>query len=54
MPSREALLEYVEVQPELGIPSLYYATMVERTHERLRPQDYQRIAAAWGRYRKWM
>lgn len=51
MPSRAALLEYVEAQPELGVPALYYATRVDRTQEPLRAADYRRIAATWARYR---
>jgi hypothetical protein len=52
MPSRAALLEYVETQPELGIPALYYATRVDRTREPLHDADYRRIAAVWVRYRQ--
>ncbi|MCC7106940.1 MAG: hypothetical protein IT307_17540, partial [Chloroflexi bacterium] len=51
MPSRAALVEYVEAQPSLGIPALYYATRVDRSQERLRDADYRRIAGAWARYR---
>ncbi len=49
--TRAALLEYVEAQPGLGIPALYYATRVDRSGERLRAAAYGRIAAAWDRYR---
>ncbi len=52
MPSRAALLEYVETQPELGIPALYYVTRVDQSRERLREADYRRIAAVWHRYRR--
>ncbi len=52
MPTRDALLEYVEAQPALGIPALYYATLVDRTKEPLRAEDYRRIAAVWERYRR--
>jgi hypothetical protein len=52
MPSRAALLEYVEAQPELGIPDLYYATRVDGSGERLRERDYRQIAAVWARYRR--
>lgn len=52
MPSRAALLAYVEAQPEVGIPALYYATKIDQSREPLRPADYRRIASVWERYRR--
>ena len=52
LPTRAALLDYAEAQPELGIPALYYATRLDRSRERLRRADYAQIAAAWARYRR--
>jgi hypothetical protein len=49
LPSRQALLEYVRAQPEIGIPALYYATRIDRSGERLGPTDYREIAKAWRR-----
>lgn len=44
--------KYVEIQPELGIPSLYYATHIDTTHEELTPADYQMIREYWEIYRQ--
>jgi hypothetical protein len=51
MPTRAALIEYIEAQPLLGIPSLYYARRVDRSGEELRDQDFARIASVWAGYR---
>ncbi|MEW8979308.1 MAG: hypothetical protein AB2385_12955 [Symbiobacterium sp.] len=51
MPSRAAWREYLQVQPELGVPSLYFATALD-TMEALEEEDYaalrQLFAAAWA------
>ncbi|MFN8523361.1 MAG: hypothetical protein U0821_09695 [Chloroflexota bacterium] len=52
MPSKAALLEYVEAQETLGTPSLYYATRVDSTREPIEPDDLRRVAASWSRYRR--
>ncbi len=41
---------YVQIQPELGVPSLYYATHIDSTGEPLEPEDYALIREAWARY----
>lgn len=51
-PSRAALLDYVRVQPRLGIPALYYATRLDQSGEPLADSDYAEIAATWATYRR--
>jgi hypothetical protein len=48
MPSLAALREYVDLQPSLGVPSLYYATHLDTTGEALIVDDYARIRKAWS------
>ena len=50
VPSLAAWREYLEVKPELGIPSLYYVSHLDATGEALEPRDYAAIAAAWSRW----
>jgi hypothetical protein len=49
VPDRASWREYLEVKPEVGVPSLYYATHVDLTGEALEPDDYAAIRRAWGR-----
>lgn len=51
-PSRAALLEYLALQPALGVPSLYYTSLIDQTGEALEPDDYRRIAELWRAYRR--
>jgi hypothetical protein len=51
VPSLASLLEYVRVQPELGIPALYCATRVDESREALDRAALEEIAAVWQRYR---
>ncbi len=49
---RASWREYVRLQPELGVPSLYYATHIDSTGEELRPEDYQLVREVWASYRE--
>jgi hypothetical protein len=42
---------YTRLQPELGIPSLYYVTHIDNSLEPLEAQDYQLIREVWARHR---
>lgn len=42
---------YVELQPELGVPSLYFATHIDATQEPLAPEDYELIRQTWAKHR---
>jgi hypothetical protein len=52
IPSRAAWREYVQVKPELGVPSLYYATHVDSTGEPLEAEDYQLLRSVWDRWQR--
>ncbi len=42
---------YMQLQPELGVPSLYYATHIDSTQEPLDDDDYALIRDTWAAYR---
>ena len=50
VPSLAAWREYLEVKPELGVPSLYYATHLDATGEALGQEDYHLLRQVWNRY----
>jgi len=52
MPNKAAWRAYMRLQPELGVPSLYYATHIDATGEAFEAEDYRLIRAAWARYRE--
>lgn len=52
IPSLSAWREYLEVKSELGVPSLYYATHVDRTGEPLEDRDYQALREVWDRWQQ--
>jgi hypothetical protein len=43
--------EYAEAKLELGVPSLYYATHLDRTGEALEPEDYATLRRTWDAWR---
>lgn len=49
VPSLAAWREYQDLKPELGVPSLYYATHVDATGEALRESDYHLVRSVWDR-----
>lgn len=49
VPSLAAWREYLEVKPELGVPSLYYATHVDSTGQALEESDYHLLRSVWNR-----
>jgi hypothetical protein len=51
MPNKAAWRAYTRLQPELGVPSLYYVTHIDSTGEALDAEDYALIREAWARYR---
>lgn len=48
---KAAWRDYVKLQPDLGVPSLYYASHIDSTREPLNDDDYALIRAAWQQYR---
>jgi hypothetical protein len=49
---RASWRQYLPLQAELGVPSLYYVTHVDSTGEPLLPEDYELIRRVWRRYRE--
>lgn len=49
VPSLAAWREYLAVKPELGVPSLYYATHIDATGEPLEQEDYHLLRTVWDR-----
>ena len=43
---------YMEIQPELGVPSLYCVTHIDSTLEPLEAEDYDLIRQVWARFRQ--
>jgi hypothetical protein len=50
MPNRAAWREYVKAQPDLGIPSLYFATDLD-CMEPIEDEDYEMIREVWAKAR---
>lgn len=50
MPDKESWKRYTCLQPELGIPSLYFATHIDSTGEPLEDEDYQLVRDTWNAY----
>ena len=48
---RKSWREYLEIQAELGVPSLYAVTHIDSTQEPLEAEDYALIRQVWARYR---
>jgi hypothetical protein len=51
MPNKTAWRSYTRLQPELGVPSLYYVTHIDSTGEALDAEDYALIRESWAQYR---
>jgi hypothetical protein len=52
VPDKATWREYLELKPDLGVPSLYYVTDVDLTGERLDEDDYAAIRRTWARWRE--
>ena len=52
MPDKAAWRAYTALQPELGVPSLYYATHIDATGEALDAEDYSLIRESWTLHRE--
>ncbi|HWM04360.1 MAG TPA: hypothetical protein VNP92_18650, partial [Actinophytocola sp.] len=52
LPDRDEWAAYLRVQPELGVPALYYATHIDLSDEPLRPADLAEVARVWADYRR--
>ena len=50
MPSKREWRAYLEAKPELGVPSLYYATGIDQSREPFDDEDYAAIRDVWARW----
>ena len=50
MPSRAVWREYLRLQPDLGVPSLYFATHLDGDAQPITPDDARLIRAVWARW----
>ena len=51
VPDKRTWREYLELKPELGVPSLYYATHIDVSGEALGDDDYAALRRTWERWR---
>lgn len=52
LPDRASWRAYLDRQPELGVPSLYYTTHIDRSGEPLLDEDYAALRRVWANYRR--
>lgn len=50
IPNVEQWRDYVRVQPQLGVPALYYVDGIDGSAELLRPEDLRLVAQSWRNY----
>jgi hypothetical protein len=51
MPDHAEWAAYVDVQPELGIPALYYLESIDNSGESITAADLEHVARSWRDYR---
>ncbi|MFP3669998.1 hypothetical protein SB717_33405, partial [Priestia sp. SIMBA_032] len=51
MPNRDEWLAYSRIQPELGVPALYYVESIDSSREAVTDADLDEIAELWRGYR---
>lgn len=51
MPSKSAWLDYVKIQPDLGVPSLYYLWHMDNSPEDITDEDLDVVRDCWKRWR---
>ena len=52
MPSKQAWLDYVRIQPDLGVPSLYYLWHMDNSPEEITDEDLEVVRQSWQRWRE--
>ena len=50
MPTKQAWLDYVRIQPELGVPSLYYLWNMDNSPEDISDEDLDVVRESWARW----
>jgi hypothetical protein len=51
VPDKESWREFLAIKPQLGVPSLYYATHLDATGEELDDDDYSALRSVWAEWR---
>jgi hypothetical protein len=51
VPDKASWRDFLAVKPELGVPSLYYATHLDATGEELDDDDYAALRSVWAEWR---
>ena len=52
MPDKQSWLDYVKLQPKLGVPSLYYLWHMDNSPESIADEDLDVVRDAWQRWRE--
>lgn len=50
MPDKQAWLDYVRIQPDLGVPSLYYLWRMDNSPEEITGADLEIVRDSWARW----
>ena len=50
MPDKASWLDYVRIQPELGVPSLYYLWHMDNSPEDITDEDLEVVRESWRRW----
>jgi len=50
MPTKQAWLDYVRIQPDLGVPSLYYLWNMDNSPEEITDEDLDVVRDCWKRW----
>lgn len=50
MPNKQAWLDYERIQPELGVPSLYYLWHMDNSPEQIDDEDLNVVRESWKRW----
>jgi hypothetical protein len=52
MANKSDWLDYLRIQPELGVPALYYSSHIDRTQEPLTEEDFHLLHEIWEKYQQ--
>ncbi|SKA85351.1 Glycosyl hydrolases family 31 [Clostridium sp. USBA 49] len=52
MPNKKAWLDYIKLQPELGVPSLYYIDLIDNSKEEITEEEHKVIRKAWDAFER--
>ncbi len=50
MPDKQSWLDYVRIQPDLGVPSLYYLWHMDNSPEEITGEDLEVVRGCWARW----